>query len=205
MRRGFKVFGLTGGIGTGKSAVARMFAARGVPVIDADALAREVVAPGTVGNAEIAAAWPQAIGADGAVDRKKLAGIVFGDARARARLEAITHPLIQQASAARLTDLAGEGHPLAIYEAALLVESGRWNEFDGLIVVTASPERQIERAVTRGGLSREEAEARVKAQLPSAEKARVATYVIDNDGALAETERQVEAVLGKLRDGPRPT
>jgi dephospho-CoA kinase len=205
MRRGFKVFGLTGGIGTGKSTVARMFAARAVPVIDADALAREVVAPGTVGNAEIAAAWPQAMGADGAVDRKKLAAIVFGDAGARTRLEAITHPLIQQASAARLADLAGEGHPLAIYEAALLVESGRWNEFDGLIVVTASPERQIERAVTRGGLSREEAEARVKAQLPSAEKARVATYVIDNDGALAETERQVEAVLGKLRERPRPT
>jgi dephospho-CoA kinase len=199
MPRGFKVFGLTGGIGTGKSTVARMFAARGVPVVDADALARDVVAPGTVGNAEIAAAWPQAIAPDGAVDRKKLAAIVFGDPAARTRLEAITHPLIQQASASRLMDLASEGHPLAIYEAALLVESGRWRDFAGLIVVTASPERQIERAVARGGLSREEAEARVRAQLPSEEKARVATAVIDNDGRLDETERQVDAVLARLR------
>lgn len=199
MPRAFRVFGLTGGIGTGKSTVARMFTARGVPVVDADALAREVVAPGTVGNAEIAAAWPHAIGPDGAVDRKALAAIVFADPGARARLEGITHPLIQQASAARLTELAGDGHPLAIYEAALLVESGRWRDFDGLIVVTASPERQVERAVARGGLSREEAEARVKAQLPTEEKARVATYVIDNDGGLAETERQVEKVLGRLR------
>lgn len=199
MPRAFRVFGLTGGIGTGKSTVARIFAARGVPVVDADALARDVVAPGTVANAEIAAAWPQAIAPDGAVDRKKLAAIVFGDPAARARLERITHPRIQEASAARLTDLAGEGHPLAIYEAALLVESGRWRDFDGLIVVTASPERQIARAVARGGLSREQAEARVRAQLPTEEKARVATHVIDNDGDLAATERQVERLLSTLR------
>ena len=199
MPRAFRVFGLTGGIGTGKSTVARMFAARGVPVVDADAVAREVVAPGTVGNAEVAAAWPQAIGPDGAVDRKKLGAIVFGDPAARTRLEAITHPLIQQASAARLMDVANDGHPLALYEAALLVESGRWKDFDGLIVVTASPQRQVERAVARGGLSRDEAEARVKAQLPTDEKARVATHVIDNDGTLAETERQVDAVLQRLR------
>jgi dephospho-CoA kinase len=198
MPRPFRVFGLTGGIGTGKSTVARMFAARGVPVLDADALAREVVAPGTLGNAEIAAAWPQTIGPDGAIDRKKLAAIVFSDPAARARLESITHPLIQQASASRLTDLANEGHTLAIYEAALLVESGRWQDFDGLIVVTASPATQIARAVARSGLSPTEAEARIHAQLPTAEKARVATYVIDNDGPLAETERQVEAVLGRL-------
>lgn len=199
MPRGFRVFGLSGGIGSGKSTVARMFAARGVPVVDADALAREVVAPGTVGNAEIAAAWPRAVGPDGAVDRKALAAIVFADADARAKLERITHPLIQEASASRLQDLAAEGHPLAIYEAALLVESGRWRDFDGLIVVTASPERQIERAVARGGMSRQEAEARVKAQLSTEEKARLATHVIDNDGTLAETEAQVDRLLAKLR------
>jgi dephospho-CoA kinase len=205
MARAFRVFGLTGGIGTGKSTVARLFAARGVPVVDADALARQVVAPGTVGNAEVAAAWPQTIGADGAIDRKRLAAIVFADPAARARLEAITHPLIQQASAARLTDLAGEGHTLALYEAALLVESGRWQDFDGLIVVTASPETQIARAVARGGITREEAEARVRAQLPTAEKLRVATHVIDNDGDLAATERQVDELLAQLRPrGPRP-
>jgi dephospho-CoA kinase len=199
MARAFRVVGLTGGIGTGKSTVARLFAARGIPVVDADALAREVVAPGTIGNAEVAAEWPQVIGPDGAIDRRRLSEIVFADPAARARLERITHPLIQQASAARLTDLAGEGHPLALYEAALLVESGRWKDFDGLIVVTASPETQVARAVTRGGITREEAEARVKAQLPTAEKVRVATHVIDNDGALTETEAQVENVLRELR------
>jgi dephospho-CoA kinase len=201
MPRAFRVLGLTGGIGTGKSTVARMFAARGVPVVDADALAREIVAPGTVGNAEVGAAWPEALAPDGAIDRKRLAAIVFADPAARARLEAITHPLIQEASAARLTDLAGEGHPLALYEAALLVESGRWRDFEGLIVVTASPETQIARAVARGGMSREEAEARVKAQLATEEKVRVATYVIENDGTVEGTERQVERVLGELRGG----
>jgi dephospho-CoA kinase len=199
MARAFRVVGLTGGIGTGKSTVARLFAARGVPVVDADALAREVVAPGTIGNAEVAAAWPQVIGPDGAIDRKRLGDIVFADPAARARLERITHPLIQQASAARLTDLAGEGHPLALYEAALLVESGRWRDFDGLIVVTASPETQVARAVARGGITREDAEARIKAQLPTNEKVKVATYTIDNDGELAHTERQVERVLRQLR------
>ena len=201
MTRAFRVLGLTGGIGTGKSTVARMFAARGVPVVDADALAREVVAPGTVGNADIAAAWPDAIGADGAVDRKRLAAIVFADPAARSRLEAITHPLIQEASAARLTHLAGEGHPLVLYEAALLVESGRWQDFGGLIVVTASPETQVARAVARGGITREEAEARVRAQLPTAEKVKVATYLIDNDGDLRTTEREVERVLAELQRG----
>jgi dephospho-CoA kinase len=199
MPRGFRVFGLTGGIGTGKSTVARLLAARGVPVLDADALAREVVAPGTLGNAQIAAAWPAVIAPDGAVDRRRLAAIVFADPAARARLEAITHPLIQQASAARLAELAAEGHPLAIYEAALLVESGRWRDLDGLIVVTASPETQIARALARGGLTREEAEARVRAQLPTSEKARLATHVIDNDGGLDETAAQVERLLARLR------
>jgi dephospho-CoA kinase len=199
MARAFRVLGLTGGIGTGKSTVARMFASRGVPVVDADALAREVVAPGTVGNAEVAAAWPQTVGRDGTIDRKRLAGIVFAEPAARARLEKITHPLIQEASASRLADLAAGGHALALYEAALLVESGRWRDFDGLIVVTASPESQIARAVARGGMTREEAEARVKAQLPTEEKIRVATEVIDNDGPVEDTERQVEQVLARLR------
>jgi len=199
MRRVFRVLGLTGGIGTGKSTVAGMFAARGIPVVDADALAREVVAPGTLGNAEIAAAWPQVIGADGAVDRKRLGAIVFADPAARARLEAITHPLIQEASALRLRDLAADGHPLALYEAALLVESGRWRDFDGLIVVTASPETQVARAVARGGLTRQEAEARIAAQLPAAEKVRLASHVIDNDGPVAETQKQVDQLLAALR------
>ena len=203
MARGFpgnlKVVGLTGGIGSGKSTVAELFAARGVPVVDADALAREVVAPGGPAHADVAAAWPAVIAADGTVDRKRLGAIVFGDPAALARLEAITHPRIAAAADARLAALAAEGRRLALYEAALLVESGRWRDFDGLIVVTASPETQIARAIARDGLTRAQAEARIRAQLPTEEKVRVATHVIDNDGARAATEAQVAEILDQIR------
>ena len=196
---GLKVFGLTGGIGSGKSTVAQLFGARGVPVVDADALAREVVVPGAPANADIAAAWPEAIADDGTIDRKRLGDIVFKDATARARLEAILHPRIAAAAAAALAALAAEGHRLALYEATLLVESGRWREFDGLIVVTASNETQIARAMARDQLSRSQAEARLRAQLPTEDKVRVATHVIDNDGSRAETEAQVDGLLARLR------
>jgi dephospho-CoA kinase len=196
--RGLKVLGLTGGIGTGKSTVARMFAARGVPVIDADALARDVVVPGQPAHAEIAAVWPAVIGSDGAIDRKRLGDIVFADPAARARLEAITHPRIQAVAAERLAGLAAAGHTLAIYEATLLVESGRWRDFDGLVVVTASEAAQIARARARDGLSQTEAEARIRAQLPTADKVRLATTVIDNDGDLVATQAAVDALLRRL-------
>lgn len=202
MARGFprslKVVGLTGGIGSGKSTVAGLFAARGIPVVDADVLAREVVAPGGPAHAEVAAAWPAVIAADGTVDRKRLGDVVFSDPAARARLEAMLHPRIASAAEARLSALAAEGHRLALYEAALLVESGRWRDFDGLIVVTASPETQIARAISRDGLSRAQAEARAHAQLPTEEKVRVATHLVDNDGALAATEAQIEEILEDL-------
>ena len=199
LRDGLRVFGLTGGIGAGKSAVAELFAARGVPVVDADALAREVVAPGGPAHTDVAAAWPEVIAADGAVDRKRLRGIVFADPAARARLEAITHPRIQAAAEARLGALAADGHRLALYEATLLVETGRWRDFDGLIVVTASRQTQIARAMARDKLTRAEVEARLRAQLPTEEKVRLAAHVIDNDGARAATESQVDALVAKLR------
>jgi dephospho-CoA kinase len=202
-RSGLRVLGLTGGIGTGKSTVAQMFAARGVPVIDADVLAREVVAPGGAAHADVAAAWPEVIGADGTVDRQRLAQIVFDDPTERKRLEGFTHPRIQATADARLAALGDAGERLALYEATLLVESGRWRDFDGLIAVVASPETQIARATARG-LTRTEVEARIKAQLPTEEKLRVATHVIDNDGALAATEAQVDALLSALAPEARP-
>jgi len=197
----FRLVGLTGGIGTGKSTVAGLFAARGVPVMDADVLARDVVAPGQPAAADIAAAWPDAVAADGRVDRKRLGAIVFSDPAARARLEAITHPRIQDLSRARAAALAAAGHTFALYEASLLVESGRWRELDGLIVVTASPATQVARVVRRDGVSEDHALARLRAQLPQEDKLRVATYVIDNDGDLAATEAQVDRVLAALRAG----
>lgn len=193
--------GLTGGIGSGKSTVAQMFAARGVPVIDADALAREVVAPGGPAHADVAAAWPEVIGKGGAVDRKRLGKIVFDDPdpAPRKKLEGLLHPRIQAIADARLAALGDAGERLALYEATLLVESGRWRDFDGLILVVASPETQIARTMARGGLSREDTEARVRAQLSTEEKLRVASEVIDNDGALPATEAQVDVLLAKLR------
>jgi dephospho-CoA kinase len=202
--RGLKVLGLTGGIGTGKSTVARMFAARGVAVVDADALAREVVAPGLPAHADIAAAWPEVLASGGAIDRERLGTIVFADPAARLRLEGITHPRIQALAGERLAAHADAGHRLALYEAALLVESGRWRELDGLIVVTASEATQIARVRARDGLSQAEAQARLRAQLPAAEKIRLATYVIDNDGGPEATQAAVEDLLRRLRADQTP-
>ena len=199
MTRGLKVLGLTGGIGSGKSTAGRLIAELGVPVLDADQLAREVVEPGRPALAEVAAAWPQAIGPDGRVDRKRLADIVFADAAQRVRLEAITHPRIQALADERLAELAAKGHALAVYEASLLVESGRYKDFDGLVVVTASPETQLERILARGDLTEAEAQARIDAQLPLLAKVRVATHLIDNDGDLESTKEQVERLVASLR------
>jgi len=197
--RAFKLVGLTGNIGSGKSTVGRLFAARGVPVIDADDLLREAQAPGQPAHAEIAAAWPEVVAPDGGIDRKRLGRIVFADPAARKRLEAITHPRIQELSRARAAALAGAGHELALYEATLLVESGRHKELDGLIVVTASPATRLARVVARNGLNEDEVQARMRAQMPEEEKVRLATQVIDNDGDLAATEAQVDRIIAELR------
>ena len=199
MARALRVVGLTGGIGSGKSTVARLFAARGVPVVDADALSRAAQAPGMPAHADIAAAWPAVIAPDGTVDRKRLAGVVFNDPPARLRLEAIMHPRIQALGEAQFATLAAAGHPLALYEASLLIESGRDKELDGLIVVTASPAARIARVVARDGMREDEVRARMRAQLPQEDKVRLATHVIDNDGDLVATEAQVDRVLAILR------
>ncbi len=187
--------GLTGGIGSGKSTVARMFAEQGVPVVDADQIARDVVAPGTDGLAEIRAAFGDSILApDGSLDRKALAERVFADADARKQLEAILHPRIARASMARFAELASEGHPYAIYEAALLVENGSHRMMSALIVVTASEATQLARVQARDGLSEAEARARMAAQLPLEEKVRVADYVIENDGDVEDTRARAREV-----------
>ena len=198
-----KLVGLTGGIATGKSTVALLIAERGIPIVDADQLAREAVEPGQPALAEIARLWPQALVArDGRLDRKRLGAIVFADPDARRRLEAILHPRIAELCAARAAALAAAGHELAFYEASLLVETGRHHDFDGLVVVTASPEAQIERAMARDHLTREQARARIDAQLPMADKVAVATHVIDNSGDRAATAAQVERLLAELGWAP---
>jgi dephospho-CoA kinase len=193
-----KLVGLTGGIGTGKSTVARMIRAAGVPVLDADVLAREVVAPGQPALAAIAAAWPDVVAADGTLDRKRLGAKVFADPAARARLEAITHPRIQERCQIEAQALEAAGHRLAFYEASLLVETGRQRDFDGLVVVTADEEQQLARVQARDGSTREQALARLRAQLPADEKRKVATHIVDNSGDLEHTRGQVAALIASL-------
>ena len=190
--------GLTGGIGSGKSTVAALLAEQGFPVLDADRIAREIVLPGEAAHAEIAAAWPEVIDQEGQVDRKRLAALIFADPAQRKRLQEITHPRIQERAMQKIRELAEAGHRIAIYEASLLVETGRHGDFDALVVVTAPPEVQVERAVARG-MSEIEVRARLGAQLPLEDKVKVASDVVDNGGELAATRAQVHALAQTLR------
>jgi len=193
-----RVWGLTGNIGAGKSTVARLLAARGVPVVDADQIAREVVEPGRPALEEIAHRFPGTIAPDGTLDRKALAARVFRDAGEREALNRITHPRIAEEVAARMSALASAGHPIAVYEAALIVENGLHRGLDGLVVVTAPEEAQLARLRKRDAMSEEEARARLAAQLPSADKERLATFVIDNRGPEAALAAQVDRLLKKM-------
>jgi dephospho-CoA kinase len=193
------LFGLTGGIASGKSAVAARLRARGVPVIDADELAREAVLPGSAGLAAIV----ELLGAemllpDGTLDRKKLAKAMFADDAVRKRVNGILHPAISTltfAAAARLRDAR---HPLACYEAALIVENGVEDAFRPLVVVAAPEDVQVARASARDAASEDEVRARVRAQLPLADKVRVADFVIQNDGTLADLERKTDETLSAI-------
>jgi dephospho-CoA kinase len=190
------LFGLTGGIASGKSTVAARLRARGVPVIDADELAREVVAPGTDGLAAIVEAFGAGmLEPAGALDRKALARIAFSDDTARRRLNAITHPRIAQRTAERADELGRVGEPLACYEAALLVENGVADMFRPLVVVSCPEAVQIERIRSRDESSRADALARIAAQKPLAEKVAAADFVIDTNGPQERSREWTDEVL----------
>ncbi|MGE0790640.1 MAG: dephospho-CoA kinase [Sandaracinaceae bacterium] len=197
---GFAAIGLTGGIGSGKSTVARMFETDcGVPVVDADQIAREVVAPGSDGLRDVVRRFgDDVLSPAGELDRAKLAERVFDDPDERRALESILHPRIGLASMQRMAKLATEGHAYAIYEAALLVENGSYKSFAGLIVVSVDEATQLARVAARDGQGEDAARARIAAQLPTASKVAVADYVIDNSGSLEETRQQVRAVHGRI-------
>ena len=193
-----KLVGLTGGIGTGKSTVARMIRDMGVPVIDADVLARQIVEPGQPAYLDIKAAWPQVLTAQGDLDRKKLASHVFAHASERKRLEDITHPRIMQLVQDQSDQLFRKGYRLAFLDAALLVETGLHRRLGGLVLVTASEAQQISRVMAREGCTPSQARARMRAQLPMEDKRRVATAIIDNSGDEAATRTQVQDLVRKL-------
>jgi dephospho-CoA kinase len=199
------VIGLTGGIASGKSTVARMLAERGAAIVDADQLARQVVEPGQPALAELVARFgPSIITPDGQLDRKRLGAIAFADPAARADLNRITHPRIVAASAAAIAAWADAGAGIVFYEAALLVENRAHLGLAGLVVVAATPEAQLARLVARDALTDDEARSRIAAQAPLAEKRAAATWVIENDGDPATLAHEVERVAREIeaRFGP---
>lgn len=189
---------LTGGIATGKSSVLARFAARGVPTIDADLLAREVVAPGTPGLSAIAARFgPGVLATDGTLDRGALARIVFHDRAARSDLEAIVHPAVYRRIGEWFASLP-PATPLAIADIPLLFETGHEPDFDLVIVCDCAPAEQLRRLMARDRLTEAEARARLAAQWPGEAKLARADYVIRTDGPPGEVEGKVMQITGKL-------
>ena len=210
--------GLTGGIGSGKSEVARRLAAHGAVIIDADVAAREVVAPGTPGLAQVAEAFgPEVLGPDGALDRERLGAIVFRDPALRAKLNAIVHPLVREwmtaaertaaertaaeraaaERAAEAADAAG-GNLIVVHDVPLLAESRRADGFNLVIVVDVPPELQVERLVSQRGMTPDQARARMAAQASRDQRLAIAGVVIDNSGSLDDLDRRVAEVWADL-------
>jgi dephospho-CoA kinase len=194
--------GLTGGIASGKSTVAGMFRELGVPVVDADAIVHELLgAGGRAVEAVTRLFGSEVLAPDGGIDRTRLAGIVFEDPAARARLESAVHPLVFEESLLRLEQVANEtGAEIVLYDAALLVETGRHESFQRVVVVTVPENVQVSRLMERDGLDEEQARRRLRAQMALDEKAAVADYVIDNGGSWSETRQEVRRVLDSLRE-----
>jgi dephospho-CoA kinase len=195
--------GLTGGIGSGKSAVAAMMRELGCRILDADALARDLAEPGQPALQEIVQAFgKEVLGADGHMDRARVAHIVFSDASKLAKLNAILHPRVIAEQQRQLAEIARtDPKAVAVVEAALLVEAGYHKSLDRLIVVWCRPEQQLERLTKPGGraMPREDAERRIASQMPVEEKRRLATDEIDNSGTIGETRAQVAALVARLK------
>jgi len=190
--------GLTGGIGAGKSEVSRRLAAQGAVVIDADALAREVVAPGTPGLAEVVAAFgPGILLPDGGLDRPRLGELVFRDADLRARLNAIVHPRVGEAMR-ELESSAAQG-AIVVHDVPLIAENNLSGSYDLVVVVDVPPRIQMDRLTRLRGMSRDQARARIAAQASREQRLAIAGIVIDNSSSLAELDRQVGELWTELR------
>ena len=194
-RKPFRVIGLTGGIATGKSSVARMFEERGAVVIDADQLSREAVMPGTYGLARIVATFgDNLLLADGTLDRASLRKIVFSDRVKRRQLEQILHPEIKKLAEERIAAASADNKELVFYMAPLLIEAGATERVDEIWVVTVQPAVQLERLMARDGINVEQAQAIIRSQMPLADKELYGRIVIDNSGTLEQTRQIVDAI-----------
>jgi dephospho-CoA kinase len=196
--------GLTGGIASGKTAVAAMLREVGFAVLDADSLAHQLIEPGQPAYDEVVREFgPAILDPDKRVNRAKLAAVVFADPAKLTRLNAIIHPRVEAAAHRQFDEWSRNGtRDAAFIEAALLVEAGYHKNLDGLVVTWCRPEQQLARLRARG-FSDEDARRRIAAQLPIAEKLRYATEKIDCSGSLDETRRQVQALAAKLRNPPK--
>lgn len=197
------ILGLTGNIASGKSTVARELERRGAVVVDADQLAREVVTPGSDALRQLVEVWgDEILQADGQLDREMMGRKVFADSHARKQLNEIVHPAIARLSVQRLQQLRQENHPLIIYEAPLLYEAGAQTRVDKVLVVTVTPEVQMQRLLARDGLDETQARQRMESQMPQEQKVALADYCIDNSCNWAQTLEQIDELWkGWLTDG----
>jgi dephospho-CoA kinase len=193
--------GLTGGIATGKSYVLGVLRELGCEVIDADTVAHQAIEPGKSAYQEIVNEFGQAVlNKDGTINRAALGSIVFADQTKRERLNAIVHPRVFEAQAEWFAAVAARNpHGIAVFDAALMIETGSHKRFDKVVVVYCEPQLQLERLMARNNLSREQVEARINAQMPSAEKLKYADFSINTSGSFEETRRQTEALYTKLK------
>jgi dephospho-CoA kinase len=189
--------GLTGGIGSGKSEVARLLGARGAVVVDADALAREAVAPGTTGLAAVVAEFgPEVLAADGSLDRARLGRLVFADDERRAALEAVVHPYVQRRGAELMA--AAPADAVVVYDVPLLVENQLQRHYDLVVVVDASDADRLHRLTVSRGMAEADARSRMAAQATREERLAVADVVLPNDGDLADLVRRVDRLWADL-------
>ncbi len=198
--RRFLLVGLTGGIATGKSTVSEILRQLGGEIIDADRLARDVVEPEQPAWKQIVAEFGRGVvTAEGALDRKRLGAIVFADPERRKRLEAITHPAIRARFQARLDELAAQGFAgIVVFDAPVMIESGNYKNMDRLVVVVTDDATQAARLQERDGTDAAEGRRKIASQMPLAEKAKLADYVIDNSGAPEATAAEVRRVFAAL-------
>jgi dephospho-CoA kinase len=188
--------GLTGSIGSGKSTVASILRQKNIPVLDADQIAKDVVQPGSPGEAKVLQHFGPAIADDkGHIDRKKLAGVVFSNPDQLLALENIIHPLVQAHVQQERKSLAKRKHKMAFYDVPLLFEKKLESQFDGLAVVFADLETCIQRVVARSSWTRAEAESRIRNQLAIEEKIKKSHWVVNNSGSLSELEQQIEKLI----------
>jgi dephospho-CoA kinase len=194
-----RVWGLTGGAGSGKSEAARHFIQRGIPVLNADEIGHELLAPGGGGEEAVVAAFGTEILTEGQIDRQKLGGIVFADADALVRLNAIVHPLIRLEIKDRCKTLAGNGQGMVIIDAALIAEDGKRPAcLEGLILVACSRETRMKRLVEKRGFTEERARRCIEAQTPPEEKLALADMVLENEESLDALCERVDAITKEL-------